>query len=65
MMMMISGRDVMVLGPPHDGPNAMMWIPTQPPPLPSSRHHRSNGYCLEGKRENYQVYSVKYCVPYV
>ena len=31
-------------------------------PLPSSRHHRSNGDCLEGKRENYQVYSVQYCV---
>jgi len=25
------------------------------PPLPSNRHHRSNGDCLEGKRENYQV----------
>ena len=23
-------------------------------PLPSDRHHRSNGDCLEGKRENYQ-----------
>jgi len=31
-------------------------------PLPSSRHHRSNGDCLEGKRENYQVCSVQYCV---
>jgi len=30
--------------------------------LPSSRHHRSNGDCLEGKRENYQVCSVQYCV---
>jgi len=25
-------------------------------PLPSNRHHRSNGDCLEGKRENYQIY---------
>ena len=25
-------------------------------------HHRSNGDCLEGKRENYQIYSVQYCV---
>ena len=31
-------------------------------PLPSSRHHRSNGDCLEGKRENYQVCFVQYCV---
>jgi len=31
-------------------------------PLPSIRHHRSNGDCLQAKRENYQVCSVKYCV---
>jgi len=31
-------------------------------PLPSNRHHRSNGDCLEGKGENYQVCSVQYCV---
>ena len=31
------------------------------PPPPSNRHHRSNGDCLEGKRENYQVCSVQYC----
>jgi len=31
-------------------------------PLPSNRHHRSNGDCLEGNRENYQVCSVQYCV---
>jgi len=31
-------------------------------PLPSNRHHRSNGDCLDGKRENYQVCSVQYCV---
>jgi len=31
-------------------------------PLPSSRHHRSNGDCLEDKRENYQICSVQYCV---
>jgi len=30
--------------------------------LPSNRHHRSNGDCLEGKRGNYQVCSVQYCV---
>jgi len=29
-------------------------------PLPSNRHHRSNGDCLEGKRETYQVCSVQY-----
>ena len=29
-------------------------------PLPSNRHHRSNG--LERKRENYQVCSAQYCV---
>ena len=32
------------------------------PPLPSNRHHRSSGDCLEDKRENYQVCSVQYCV---
>ena len=32
------------------------------PPLPSNRHHRSSGDCLEGKRENYRVCSVQYCV---
>jgi len=32
------------------------------PPFPSNRHHWSNGDCLEGKRENYQVCSVQYCV---
>jgi len=31
-------------------------------PLPSDRHRRSNVDCLEGKRENYQVCSVQYCV---
>jgi len=31
-------------------------------PLPSNRRHRSNGDCLEGKRENYQVCSVQYYV---
>ena len=31
-------------------------------PLPSNRHHRSCGDCLEGKGENYQVRSVQYCV---
>ena len=30
--------------------------------LPSNRRHRSNVDCLEGKRENYQVCSVQYCV---
>jgi len=30
-------------------------------PLPSDIHHRSNGDCLEGKGENYQVCSVQYC----
>ena len=31
-------------------------------PLASNRRHRSNGDCLEGKTENYQVCSVQYCV---
>ena len=31
-------------------------------PLPSNRHHRSSGDCMEGKGENYQVCSVQYCV---
>jgi len=31
-------------------------------PLPSNIHHRGNGDCLEGKRENYQICSVQYCV---
>jgi len=30
--------------------------------LPSNRHHQNNDDCLEGKRENYQVCSVQYCV---
>ena len=33
-----------------------------PVTLPSNRHHRSGGDCLEGKGENYQVCSVRYCV---
>ena len=36
--------------------------PITEPPLPSNRHHRSCGDCLEGKGENYQVCSVQYCV---
>ena len=32
------------------------------PQVPSNRHHRSSGDCLEGKGENYQVCSVQYCV---
>jgi len=35
---------------------------TWPTPFPSNRHHRCNGDCLEGKRENYQVCFVQYCV---
>jgi len=31
-------------------------------PSLSLRHHRSSGDCLEGKRENYHVCSVQYCV---
>ena len=31
-------------------------------PLPWNKPHRSNGDCLEGKGENYQVWSVQYCV---
>jgi len=31
-------------------------------PLPSNRHHRRNGDCLEGKGGNYQACSVQYCV---
>ena len=33
------------------------------PPLPSNRHHRRCGDCLEGKWENYHVCSVQYCAP--
>ena len=36
--------------------------PTMLSPLPSNRHHRSCGDCLDGKGENYQVCSVQYCV---
>jgi len=48
-------------------PVVKMWNGLDPPsfpplPLPSNRHHRSNGDCQEGKRENYQVCSVQYCV---
>ena len=31
-------------------------------PLPSHRHNRSNDDCLEGKRKNYEVHFVQYCV---
>ena len=31
-------------------------------PLTSNRHHWSNDVCLEGKRENYQVCSMQYCM---
>ena len=31
-------------------------------PFTSNRHHQNSGDCLEGKRENYQVCSVQYCV---
>jgi len=34
----------------------------RPIPLPSNRHHRCNGDCMEGKGENYEVCSVQYCV---
>ena len=34
-------------------------------PLPSNRHYRSNVDCRDGKRENYQVCSVQYCVQQV
>jgi len=33
--------------------------------FPSNRHHWSNGDCLEGKREDYQVCSVQYCVQHL
>jgi len=29
--------------------------------LPSNRHHRSNGDCLQGKRGNYQACCLQYC----
>jgi len=41
---------------------AVLCTPVVHPPLPSNRHHRSNGDCLEDKRENYQVCSMQYCV---
>jgi len=40
----------------------VIYMSAQYAPLPSNRHHRSNGDCLEGKRENYQVCSLQYCV---
>jgi len=41
----------------------IFWLPWDTiRPFPSNRHHWSNGDCLEGKRENYQVCSVQYCV---
>ena len=45
---------------------SMPFLPIGSPPehipLPSNRHHESNDDCLEGKREEYQVCSVQYCV---
>jgi len=40
----------------------MFELVTETLPLPSNRHHRGNGDCLEGKRENYQVCSEQFCV---
>jgi len=31
-------------------------------PPSSNRHHQSSDDCLDGKKENYQVCSVQYCV---
>jgi len=53
----------------HGYPKLHQWIITKRGlatlwdwyPLPSNRHHRSNGDCLKGKRENYLVCSVQYC----
>jgi len=41
-----------------------LWFLLIGTPLPSNRHHwiRNNGDCLTGKRENYQVCSVQYCL---
>ena len=39
-----------------------VFVPKYITPLPSNRHHRSSGDCLEGKGGNYQVCSVQYCV---
>jgi len=36
--------------------------PVTASPLPSNRHNRRCGDCLEGKGENYQVCSLQYCV---
>jgi len=44
----------------------LLWLAVKDPlnglSLPSNRHHQSDGDCLEGKTENYQVCSVQYCV---
>jgi len=45
----------------NEGEPASWCVPAKKP-LPSNRHHRSSGDCLEGKGENYQVCSVQYCV---
>ena len=40
----------------------VIFMSIEPPPLPSNRHHWSIGDCLEGKRQNYRVYSVQFYV---
>ena len=47
---------------PPKAPSLKVFSNTCNTSFPSNRHHRSNGDCLEGKRENYQVCSVQYCV---
>ena len=44
------------------GPGLYAAVQSISPPPSSNRHRQNNGDCLEGKRENYQVCSVQYCV---
>jgi len=46
------------------GANDLHMVQLMPPPFPQIDIIRalSNGDCLKGKRENYQVCSVQYCV---
>jgi len=57
----LSRRKCLVAGPTQSHPHTHRHTDIHTP-LPSDRQHRSNGKCLEGKGENYQLCSVQYCV---
>jgi len=59
----VDGALMLLVGQQEGHPPCKNWVVRywRGSPLTSNRHHRSNGDCVEGKRENYQVCSVQYC----